>query len=117
MQDAEREEGRKDIGRDVRGPEPRESVGKFLALEEIGEVQDNVGNESTLNESQERSCGVKTSATGDATLRRCDDTPCDHLNWDPFLLVSSNVEGGYQLSGPIFLEMSWEGISARRKER
>ena len=84
MQDAEGKEGRKDIGCDVRGPEPRESVGKFLALEEIGEVQDNVGNESALNESQERSCGVKASATVDTTLTSCNDTPKDHLNRNPF---------------------------------
>jgi hypothetical protein len=54
------EERRGDIGQDVGGPEPRETIGKFAAFEEVAEIEDDIRDETAFDETEEGACGIET---------------------------------------------------------
>jgi hypothetical protein len=64
MEYTEREESGEDIGDDIRGPNPPETIPEFFAFEKVTEIQHDVGNETTLDKTEERASGLKATATG-----------------------------------------------------
>jgi hypothetical protein len=112
-------------GDDIRGlighPEEAQSLWKLVGLVEVGEVQDDVGNTAS-----DQSADAKTNGNHTYKPPSINPSRARHVQNDArpdrnaCMLATIDHETictGIQLSGPSFLEMSWEGSSAQRKHK
>jgi hypothetical protein len=83
MKDAESEEGGSYVGPDVGGPKPSQSLRELLPFEEVREVKDNIGDESSFYQSKKRPSGIEATSSSEMRLGASNYTPSDHLNGDP----------------------------------
>lgn len=84
-EDTKGEESSDDVGHDVGTPEEGQTDRKLGTLVEVGEVQDDIWNESTLNETEECTSCVEGLLSRQAALADGDDRPADHLNRNPVI--------------------------------
>jgi hypothetical protein len=77
------EEGPDNVGYSVRDPEEGKANGKLCCSVKVAEVQDCVGDETTLDQTQKRTSGEEGTAALDADLSDSDSRPTHHLDGDP----------------------------------
>jgi hypothetical protein len=83
LEQTDGEEGGDEVGDVVDRPEEGETDGKFVLGVVVGEVEDAVGNEATLEEGDEESEGEEGGAAVHGELRHGEDGEDDELHGKP----------------------------------
>ena len=105
VEDSVADKSRDDLCEDVRRPEQGKSIGEFLPLEKVAQVQDVVGDEAAFKDTEERTGGEKGCPSGDSGLGSRDDTPKHHLNRDP--IRRQNTQPGLGAGSGGVLPVIW----------